>query len=220
MAISEWVRKTILDYFPEKKVELIYSGVDLDFFISQKKDWNYLSKKFDIHFDKPLVIFIGSLNLRKRPDVFIKIAANYPKANFLMIGKGDAGFLKYTENSKNFQYIDKMNREDIAKLFASADVLLFPSLQEPYGLVVVEAMASGLPVVVSASGAFPELVNDGKDGFLVPVDNEEIDNFTRVLDQILFDKNLWQKMSKNAVQNVKRFSWENTAKGYKKILLN
>lgn len=222
VAISESARKTIIDCFPQKRVELIYSGVDLDFFVPEKRDLNYLKKKFNIRFDKPLVVYVASLHPRKRPDVFIEIARRYLGAEFLMIGKSDGvhDFLSAAQGLKNFRYIERMEREEIAKLFSSASVFLFPSLQEPFGLVVVEAMACGLPVIVSASGAFPELVKDDEDGFLIPVGGREIDNFTEAIGKILSDKKLWQKFSTNAINNVKRFSWENTAKGYKKILLS
>ena len=219
VVISKAARKTILDYFPQKRVELVYSGVNLDEFISRNFDREYLKKKFDIKFNQPLVIYIGTLQSRKRPDVFIEIARRYQKANFLMVGRGDQKFLEAAKDLLNLKYIEKMERDDIAKLFASADVLLFPSINEPYGLVIVEAMASGMPVIVSASGAFPELVKDGEDGFLIPVAENEIDHFIFALDKIIDNKNLWEKLSQHAVRNVKRFSWENTAKGYKDILL-
>jgi len=222
VAISESAKRTIINFFPNKDVKLIYSGVDLNFFVPQKENKAALQEKFGINFNTPLIVYVGTLQPRKRPDIFIEVAKRCEECSFLMVGREDGihDFLKEAEGLKNFQHIRKMSREDIAQLFASADVFLFPSLQEPFGLVVVEAMAAGIPVIVSESGSFPELVRDGIDGFLVPVDAREIDNLVVVLRKVLNDKNLYAVLSRNAIQDAKRFSWDRTADEYKKVLLS
>lgn len=219
VAISEFARRTILAEFPDARVELVYSGVDTAFFGPERRDKEALRAKYGIGFTKPLVVYMGTLQSRKRPDIFIAVAGLCPQFDFLVVGKGDPAFLEPARGLANFQYVERMGREDVARLFASADALLFPSLQEPFGLVVVEAMASGLPAVVSASGAFPELVRSGIDGVLVPVESGEIAAFADALNAIIRSSDTAVRFRKNAVLGAARFDWEATARGYERLLL-
>ena len=222
VAISEFAKKTITNFFPNKEVKMIYSGAELKFFTPEKENRIALRKKFNINFDAPLVAYVGTLQPRKRPDIFIEVAKRCKEVNFVMVGQEDGvhDYLKGAKNLKNFQYVEVMGRNEVAQLFASADIFLFPSVQETFGAVVVEAMASGTPVIVSRSGAFPELVRDNFDGFLVPVDSNEIDTFVSDIRKILKDKNLYNFLSKNAIRNAERFSWQWTSDNYKKVLLS
>jgi glycosyltransferase involved in cell wall biosynthesis len=222
VAISEFAKKTITDFFPNKDVKMIYSGAELKFFTPEKENKPALREKFNINFDAPLVVFVGTLQPRKRPNVFIEVAKRCKEANFVMVGREDGvhNYLKEAKNLKNFQHIPVMEREEVAQFFASADIFLFPSVQETFGAVVVEAIASGTPVIVSRSGAFPELVRDNFDGFIVPVDSNEIDIFVSDIRKILEDKNLRNFFSDNAVRDAKKFSWQKTSDNYKKILLS
>ena len=219
VAISEFARQTIRAEFPHGRVELIYSGVDTGFFSPEKRDRGALGAKYGISFAKPLIVYVGSLQTRKRPDIFIAVARLCPQFDFCMVGKGDAAFLALASDLHNFKYVERMDREDVARLFASADAFLFPSLYEPFGLVVVEAMASGLPVIVSASGAFPELVHDGIDSRLIPVGIDDGRACAAALSALLSDDALFKSLSKNAVSAAARFSWDATAKGYEQLLL-
>lgn len=219
VAISEFARETIRAEFPRARVELVCSGVDTAFFSPEKRDRETLRAKYGISFARPLIVYVGSLQSRKRPDIFIATARICPQFDFCMVGKGDTAFLGPAENLPNFKYVERMGREDIARLFASADAFLFPSLHEPFGLVVVEAMACGLPVVVSASGAFPELVHDGVDGLLVPVGADDTGACAAALCALLGDIALREKIAKNAVSGAARFSWDATAAGYERLLL-
>lgn len=219
VAISEFARRTILAEFPHARVELIYSGVDTAFFGPEKSDKETLRAKYGIGFARPLVVYMGTLQSRKRPDVFIAVAKSCPQFDFLMVGKGDTAFLEPARGLANFQYVERMEREDVARLFASAEALLFTSLREPFGLVVVEAMASGLPAVVSASGAFPELVRSGTDGVLVPVEGGEVAAFAKALSAVISSPETTLRFRNNAVLGAARFDWDATVRGYRRLLL-
>jgi len=98
--------------------------------------------------------------------------------------------------------------DDLIDHYRQADVFVFPSLwDEPFGLPVVEAMSLGIPVVVSRGGAFPEIVEDGKSGFVVA--RGESNALTEALSRLVIDGDLRRKMGLLARQRAREhFSWE------------
>ena len=218
---SEFSAQSVKKYFPSKNVVSILNGVDLDLFSPSKKNKEYLAGKYQLNFFKPLVVFVGSLQPRKRPDLFIEIAKNYQKANFVMVGKQipPHDFLGPVKDLKNFKWIEKMPREDIAILFASSKIFVFPSLNEPSAAVILEAMASGCVPIISKSGGNPEFLKDNESGFLIDVNLEEKENFIKKINLLITDTNLLERISKNARVEAENNSWDKTAQEYQNVLI-
>jgi len=218
---SEFSGQSVKKYFPSKNIVSILNGVDLDLFNPNKKNERYLKEKYQIDFSKPLIVFVGTLQPRKRPDLFIEIAKNYQKANFLMVGRQipPHDFLGSVKDLKKIQWIEKMSREDIAVLFASSSIFVFPSLNEPSAAVILEAMASGCVPIISKSGGNPEFLKDGESGFLIDVNSTEKENFIKKINLLITDANLLEKISKNARVEAEKHSWDKTAQEYQNALL-
>jgi Glycosyltransferase len=122
----------------------------------------------------PLILALGRLHENKAFDVLIKALAQVPEAYVWLAGEGPlrAGLELL---ASRLGVISRMRflgwREDVAGLFAAADVFVCPSRHEPLGNVVIEAWAQGLPVVATASEGPTQLIEDGIDGLLVPLDD-------------------------------------------------
>jgi glycosyltransferase involved in cell wall biosynthesis len=217
---SEFSTQSVRRYFPDKNIVSILNGVDLELFNPKKQDQDYLEKKYKIDFSRPLAIFIGALQARKRPDIFIKLASLIPNVNFVAVGKQlpENDFLASAEGLKNFQWIEKMPRGDVAILFASAKIFIFPSLNESSAAVILEAMASGCVPIVSKSGGNGEFLINAESGFLIDPNQNKEQEFLEKIDILINNQDLWQKMSKNARSEAEKHSWEKVAKQYAQFL--
>lgn len=221
IAVSEFAAASVRKYFPRKNIVAIINGVDSGFFNPGKKDKQYLKEKYGIKFDKPIVAFVGTLQPRKRPDLVMGIAKNYPKANFLAVGRQipPNNFLSSVEDLKNFQWIEKMPREDISVLLALSKIFVFPSLNEASAAVILEAMASGCVPIVSKSGGNPEFLTDGKSGFLIEPNQNEKEEFLRKINLLIKNPNLYRKISQASRLEAENHSWDKAAELYKEVLL-
>jgi glycosyltransferase involved in cell wall biosynthesis len=210
---------TVKNLFPNIKVFTALNGVDTDFFNKNRENKDYLSKKYSISFNKPVVLFVGALFKRKRPDIFISIARKFNDATFILIGREDKeDFLSDTKNIHNFKWIPFMDRNDIATMMASSDIFLFPSINEPCAAVIPEAMSSGLIVLLSKSCGNRELIDDGKNGFLVDVGDNEVIDFLDHLKNIFSNDNFRKNISQNARKKCEdQLNWPAVSGVYKKI---
>ncbi len=182
VAVSDAVRNHILSNQPGAacKIETIHNGIDLSPFLPQDCSRGSVRNELDIP-DQALVIgMIGRVSRWKGQAVFAeaaaKISAEHAELYFVAVG----GVFDYEEgymdafrkrvellNLKNFRICDY--REDIPAVLRSFDIFVLPSiLPDPFPTVVIEAMASALPVIASACGGAPEMVDSGLNGILTP----------------------------------------------------
>jgi glycosyltransferase involved in cell wall biosynthesis len=128
----------------------------------------------------PVVLYVGSLNLSDKHKRFMDLLAacremlpEMPGLRLLVAGGGD-GLPVYKEMAAEMglggcvEFLGRIHGDALADVYRQAAVLALPSLAEAFGMVLIEAMASGLPVVAAQGGAAPEVVADGVDGILVP----------------------------------------------------
>lgn len=165
--------------------------------------------------DAPLLFFVGRLVREKGVEVLIKamprILARNPAVKAVISGKGpmlphlkeQAQALGVAESVVFTGFITDRERN---RLFASCDVAVFPSLYEPFGIVALEAMAAGVPVVVSDVGGMAEVIAHGKDGLKCPPGNHEAlaDAVLRLLSNRGLRKTLAGHGKKKAVEE---YSW-------------
>ena len=219
---SEFSAQSVKKYFPNIHVVGILNGVDLNLFSPDKTNKKYLEEKYQVNFSKPLVVFVGTFQLRKRPDLFIEVAKNCSEANFIAVGKEipPNDFLTGAKGLKNFKWIEKMPREDIAILFSSSKIFVFPSLNEPSAAVILEAMASGCIPVISKSGGNPEFLKDGESGFLIDTNFVEKEEFIKKIDLLIKDDGFWRKISKNSRIEAEKHSLDKVAQEYQSALFS
>jgi glycosyltransferase involved in cell wall biosynthesis len=221
---SEFSAGTVRRYFPRKQVVGILNGVDLAMFNPSRKDPAMLAERYKIRTDKPLVVFVGTLQERKRPDIFIELARRFPEANFVMVGKQypQWDFLSKAEGVPNFQWIPMMPRTDVAALLSSSMAFIFPSLNEPAAAVVLESMASGTVPLLSDSGGNPEFLGKSGDaaGYLVPRDEREMERFLEILHVLVSDPAMRDRKAAAARREAERHSYDAVAGQYRDTILS
>lgn len=168
---------------------------------------------------KQVIGFVGALQPRKNVgfllEVFAKVAANRPRACLLLVGDGvDRDALTRRAAALGIGdrvvFAGRLLQQEKAQALRAMDVFAFPSLNEGFGLAVVEAMAEGVPPVVSDHGSLPEVVVDGETGFVRPVDDPS--QFAAAIEDLLGDAALRRRIGTAARTYVQReFTWEKCA---------
>jgi len=157
-----------------------------------------------------LLIYVGRLSAEKQIERIKPVLDNIPGACLALVGDGPyRGQLeKIFENTKT-NFIGYLSGEELASAYASGDIFLFPSSTETLGLVLLEAMAAGCPVIGANKGGIPDIINNGINGCLYNPD--EKDNGERSLieatKKILVDKNKKETMRKEARKEAEKWDW-------------
>ena len=217
IANSIKTKEDLCKFYNVKKesVKVIYIGVDTELFNPSNRMLysKNIRETFRIPPDSCLLLFVGAMG-RKGLSFLLKSLKLLKEENIFLIiaGRGDKKYYQREAESLGVDNIIRFagQRGDIHKFYASADIFVLPTLYEPFGMVVTEAMASGLPVVVSRQAGASELITDGEDGVLIdnPSDHEEI---ARRLIPLIRDNGLRQRMGNKARQKVEKISWDKMA---------
>jgi phosphatidyl-myo-inositol dimannoside synthase len=212
---SEFARRQLAEALSVRTdhVEVVPYGVDARFAPRPPRD--DLRARYGLG-DGPVVLFLGGLKRRKNLfallDAWAPVAAIHPTARLIVAGGGPLrdelrahAYRHRLEDAVVFTgYVPEAEKPDHFNL---ADVFFFPSSMEGFGLSVVEAMASGLPVVASTRGSLPELLAEGEGGFLC--DPETPARFTERLLLLLGDPALRAKQgAANVARVAHAFRWE------------
>jgi glycosyltransferase involved in cell wall biosynthesis len=105
-------------------------------------------------------------------------------------------------------YLGVVRDEDLPELYNCADLFVYPSLYEGFGLPPLEAMACGIPVITSNTSSLPEVVGDVG----IMVDTTDVNSLCEAMHSVLTNKELWSRMSNMGRERSKLFSWEIAAK--------
>ena len=201
---------------PDDKIEVIPNGVDLSIF-NKDVDGSVMRTKLRVKKD-PLIATAIRLVARKGPDhlvnAFSSVLEKMPNAKLAIAGGGTEAAnlraqIKKMGMEKSIFMLGRLPREQVAQLMAAADVFVLPSLVESFGIVLLEAMAVGTPIVCTRTQGAVETVG-GRDALLThPGDDDAL---AEAIVRMLSDKKLAEHLRTNGLKTVKRFSWEKTAK--------
>jgi len=211
---SQSMKNEVRDLFslPEDKLQVVYNGV---------KPVSRLPRRTKTKFaaaDEDLVFFVGRLVREKGVQLLVEAAPQvlreHPGAKFVIAGSGPMeGQLREMVRQSGLEqkfyftgYIDNATRN---QLFASATAAVFPSLYEPFGIVALEAMACGTPVVVADTGGLGEIVSHGQNGLKFYPGNAP--SLAGNLVRILKDRELQQKVREEAKNTLQTFDWDKVA---------
>ena len=213
----------------QSKVHKVTNGVVLENF-RVKVNKNIEKKKYSLDRKALTLISVGRNHLKKNYDLLIKIAhilKNTSKLNFqfIIVGKG-VRLLKTKINNLNlnkhfflfedFSLTDTKNLYlpslDLIKLYKVSDICLFPSLIESFGIVIIEAMAAGIPLIVNEVPGSKDLVKNNKNGFVVSKNNAQ--QFVNIIMKLYNDKILLNRIKKNCISSVKKYDWEKVSVRY------
>ena len=163
-------------------ISVIHSGVDLNCFKRSTTESNPKKNELGIPPDSLVVGYVGWLipikGVTYLVDAMAEVVQRHPNSLLLLVGKGDE---KGEEETNLRERVDSLGledrvrflgwRPDVDEIMSCFDIFVLPSLNEGMGRVLVEAMATGLPIVASSVGGIPDLVKDGENGLLVPPAN-------------------------------------------------
>ncbi|MFZ8786867.1 glycosyltransferase family 4 protein, partial [Thermocrinis sp.] len=180
----------------EEKIKVFKRGVDTSLFNPSKKEEDFFQRKFGVQVRGNVVLYVGRVSKEKNLDAFLYCAKNFPEDTFIIVGDGPYREEVEKKKPRNVYLLGYLTGEELAKAYASADVFLFPSETETYGQVILEAMASGLPVVVSSKGASHEHVEEGVNGFIA----HSYEDFVEKLGRLLESPRLREFMSAEALR--------------------
>lgn len=194
--------------------DVIFNGVDVQMFSPQKSDKPFVCRELGMEdTNRKMILFVGTLISRKGSDAVAGMAKDFPECSFIIVGDGPLKkeILKCAALNRNIIYRKFLPPEFLSKVYASADLFLFPSSLESFGLVYVEALASGTPVLALNSGAAPEIIGV-EEGVLVGKKSDLKERLELILSgKITFDR---ETLARTASRN---FSWDITAKKYKGV---
>lgn len=215
LTVSENTKNDLIKYFNANpdKIVVTYNGVDDKFVCKSVKEYDYLYDKYNIEKNKKILLYVGNKKPHKNIATLIKALAlleNKEEYKLILSGKG---FDSYTELeelttklhlSENIIHTGHVTDEELVDLYNFADLFVFPSLYEGFGIPVLEAMACGTPVVSSNSSSLPEVVGDA--GILVnPIDEVEI---AKSIEFILKNNELYNEMVYKGKERAKVFTWD------------
>lgn len=205
----------------------ISNGIDLRIFMPRKKNkvsHNALLEKYGIDPDKPIILHVGQINYEKRVDIVAKAALDTLQIHdgqFLVVGNGTAlnsikSLCEESEVSSKCHFLGYVgSRHELASLYQLSTVFVTASPIETQGLVLLEAAASGLPIVAAAATAIPELVHNNRNGYLVH--GNDTSNYVDAILSILKSNRVQQAMGLESYKIAKQHDLRLTVEEYEDL---
>lgn len=218
ITVSEWSKKDIIRIFgiPEERITVIYEAAEPQYVpIPKAITKTYLREKYSLN--KPYILYIGGFSPRKNLsgliNAFVQVATNDPDVTLCLPGKRDKeqdvtiSLIEAFGLSKRVNLLGFVPNRDLPYLYSGAELFVYPSFYEGFGLPPLEAMACGIPVLSSNASCLPEIV--GKDGmYFNPHNTLEIAE--KIL-LVLGDQELRHKLVRRGQRHIRSFSWQKTA---------
>lgn len=213
---SEYMKGEVKSIFnlPDDKIRIVPNGVDTDKFNSFERDYNF-RRKYATDNEK-IVFFVGRLVNEKGAQILIdaipKVLNHYNDVKFVIAGKGpQLDYLRGKAMSMNIShkvyFTGYVSEEDLHRLYKCADIAVFPSLYEPFGIVALEGIVADVPVVVSDTGGLSEIINHRIDGMKAYTGNSN--SLADSILEILFNPDKAEEMKRKALEKVNRmYNWD------------
>ena len=201
----------------DNKLILFYNPIDLSLFYPCK---------IKMRKNEKICLYVGTLRPEKGIEYFVeaipKVMERICDVKFIIVGNGPIRndldkLIKAKKIEQSVNLVGHVPRHEIVEYYQKADVLVMPSLREAQGIVALESMACGLPIIASNIGGIPEIVKDNFNGFLVPPAN--ISALSDAIVKVLSNPDLRRKLSNNAIDSAKEFSWRNNIERINKVYI-
>jgi glycosyltransferase involved in cell wall biosynthesis len=161
--------------------------------------------------EAPLLLYVGRLGAEKEIERLKPILATMPQARLAIVGDGPhREQLQAHFAGTPTHFVGYLQGKELASAYASADAFIFPSRTETLGLVLLEAMAAGCPVVAARSGGIPDIVTDGENGYLFdPLDGQGAIIATQ---KLLANPHRYEQLRQKARAEAERWGWSSATK--------
>lgn len=214
--------QAVADLIPQKRkpfkvpVEALSNGIDLSRFAKGKANPD-IYEEYNIPKTKPIVLYVGRVDPEKSLDIlmsaFIKAHEKVPDAHLVVVGDGTArpkleAQIKKAGLDKNAHFLGRVIGDNLPQLYRTGTVFAITSKTETQSIVLMEAMASGLPCVAVDAGAIHELVKTNKNGYLCKAD--DVNAVASSLVKVLTDKERQKKMSDESIKRAAKHDISHT----------
>ena len=209
--------------YPENKISIVHPAVDHDIYYV-KRDREIINK-LGIPDTSKVILYVGSEYPRKNVPFLVEavnqLKRKIPEIKFLKIGTPQAPgareklieLIEMLGLQEEVIFVGYVSENDIAKYYNAADLFVYPSLYEGFGMPPLEAMACGTPVVTSNVTSLPEVVADSA----ITIDPHDIDAFVNAMYDVLTDEKLREAMISRGLKRAQLFKWEKSAEEMRRI---
>ncbi len=212
---TEAVKHELIEYGVTKPMHAHPTGIELNLYKGRKKGW--IRKQLDLEKDTKILLHVGRLGKEKAIDFIIdafgEIQKKVSNSVLVLVGEGtDKDLLQ--DQIDNAGLHDKVHflgvfpPEELPNIYTDADLFLFASQTETQGLVILESLASSLPIVAVQDKVFNGILVDGKNSYLV---KKDVKQYTAKVVKLLTDEKLRQEFADQSLQSAQQFSIEKTA---------
>ena len=217
ITISESSKKDILKFYPrvkEENIKVIYHGFDPDVFAGERNAEKELEIKNKYGIAGPYLLYIGAIQPRKNLEVLIeafdKIKGNNADLQLVLVGEkawlSDGVFKKIAASRYKNDILcpGRVDFETLGHLLRGAEIFVFPSLYEGFGIPVLEAFAARVPVVCADNSSLPEVGGDAA----VYFSGQNSEDLAEKIRKLVADENLRKTCVEKGLERIKKFSWE------------
>jgi len=223
ITVSNSTKNDLMNHFniPKEKIRVIFEAADEKFKSLNNKETKEVKYKYHLNF--PFILYVGGLAVHKNIPALIKAFYKVKKKGIQhkLVITGTKRW-KYKEIFETIDKLDLQNDvvftgyvsdEDLPALYNAADLFVYPSIYEGFGLPPLEAMACGTPVITSNTSSLPEVVGDAG----IMVDPYDVNGLADAMHEVLANEGLRANMIKNGLERAKMFSWEKCARETLKV---
>ncbi len=213
IAVSKYIEQFLRKNIPNKlqKIIMLYNAINTaDFIVANKHDIRFSNNSRD----KLNIVSVGTLIPRKNQKLQIEIIQELKKRginvelNILGEGAEKQKLMEYTRLlglDKEIRFLG--NVDNVAEYFSNSDIMLHTSIDESFGLVLVEAMAAGLPCVALDGMGNREVISNGEEGYII--DKQDVYQFADKIQYIISDDNIWRSFSNKAASKAQQYDINN-----------
>ena len=218
--VSSYLKNQMEEIFPYPDIRIISMGVDLSNFGKEYRQENFFNQG-----TKKVVLFVGRLAEKKGVKYLIE-AMNNVDAKLVIAGDGTLRKeLEEQAESVNadIEFLGSVNHSQLKDIYASADIFVMPSVTgkdgdiEGLGLVMLEAMSSGLPVIASKSGGIIDVIKDGENGLLCEEKNSQ--QIAEKINLLLKDSEMCKKIARAGLETSKTYDYKAISEQYKDLII-
>jgi UDP-glucose:(heptosyl)LPS alpha-1,3-glucosyltransferase len=216
IATSEGIKREVMEFFqiPEDKIRVIPNGVNPKEFSFSKKEKIKLRKKLGFSKEDKIILFVGRNLKRKGLEYILKALPIMKEKNAKLVVCG--GDDEYHRNivkklNQDSRVIFAGNVKNVPEYCAVSDIFVFPTFYEGFSFATLEAAASGLPIIATVANGTEDLIEDGKNGFLLKERTPEA--IAKKVNLLMEDEKLRTRMGENARKAVlQKYSFDKIAK--------
>lgn len=217
ITVSENTKNDLMEIYglAENKIEVVYPGVE-------SRITNLESRGLEFKLPEKFILYLGTLEPRKNVEGVIQAFEKINQKNLHLVIAGGKGWLyrniyqlaNQSKAKERVIFLNYIDPDDRWQLYQKAQALVWPSFYEGFGFPPLEAMLQGCPVITSANSSLPEVVGDAA----LLVDPYNIQETAAAINELLIDDKLRQNLISKGYEQVKRYSWENSAQKMLKMI--